>query len=318
MPEIHEQAPLALIACSDVWMSQGLESVFVDHGYLATLTRSGKQALALTKRSTHDVVILDEALNDLSAVDVCRALRDDTLFDHSTPVVLTSPRPVQPAERVAAYAAGAWEFHSHPIDVETLFLKLGTFLRARGELASTRSQLFIDAATGLYTTYGLQNLAGSLGARALRKHEPFACVAFSAEPTGKETRSGKGTPDDKSVDIERTAGFADMASVFRAQSRKSDIVGHVGASRLAILAPDTDAAGARLLVARLQREIDKAAAELGMTGKVKLRAGFSAVSDFAAAHLDVTELVHRAETALDQISTGNGRTILSFEELPPS
>ena len=47
--------------------------------------------------------------------------------------------------------------------------------------------------------------------------------------------------------------FADVAHVFREQSRQSDVVGHVGDSRFAILAPDTDAAGARLLWPRLQQ-----------------------------------------------------------------
>lgn len=46
------------------------------------------------------------------------------------------------------------------------------------------------------------------------------------------------------MDIESVSGFADVANVFRSQSRKSDIVGITGESRLAILAPDTDAEGA--------------------------------------------------------------------------
>ena len=87
-------------------------------------------------------------------------------------------------------------------------------------------------------------------------------------------------------------------------------------SRLAILAPDTDAAGARLLVARLQRELDKATSTKAIRGPVKLRAGYSAVSDLAASNLNVAELVHRAESALDYIpKRKNGDTVLNFDDL---
>ena len=95
------------------------------------------------------------------------------------------------------------------------------------------------------------------------------------------------------------------------------MVGHVGDSRFAILAPDTDAAGARLLVARLQRELDKASKNKTIGGEVRLRAGYSAVSDLATANVNVAELVHRAESALDHAPIqGESDAIVSFDDLP--
>jgi len=92
----------------------------------------------------------------------------------------------------------------------------------------------------------------------------------------------------------------------------------MGESRLAILAPDTDAEGARLLVARLQRELDKAASNKKISAPVKLRAGYSAVSDLAASRLNVAQLVNRAESALDYIPRRkNGDTVLNYDDLPP-
>ena len=116
---------------------------------------------------------------------------------------------------------------------------------------------------------------------------------------------------------ESLVGFADVAHVFREQSRQSDVVGHVGDLRLAILAPDTDAAGARLLVARLQRELDHASQNKTIAGQVRLRVGYSAVADLAASKVNVAELVHRAESALDHAPIqGDGTAIVSFDDLP--
>jgi PleD family two-component response regulator len=291
-------------------MSRALESVFQQHGYVAAHTRSAAQTLELARLSNHDLLVLDESLTDIDAVTTCRRIRDGSQFDHSVPVVVTSPSPINPRARLAAFAAGAWEYCGTPVDLETIFVKLETFLRARTELALARAQDFVDPTTGLYTPFGLRQLAGKLGARALRRHEPFACVAFAPQVHDREVGSSM-------LWKESPSGFADAAHVFREQSRQSDVVGLVGESRLAILAPDTDAEGARLLVARLQRELDRASENKSIAGHVRLRAGFSAVADLAESNINVAELVHRAESALDHAPLqGDAGALVSFDDLP--
>jgi PleD family two-component response regulator len=306
----EREKPSVLLACSDEWMSRSFESVLTKNGYLSVRIGSGVEALKVARRAKHDVIVLDEGLDDLGALEVCRALRDDPLFDHSTPILITTPH-VSPQRRAAAYAAGAWEYCSQPLDFEILFLKLETFLRARQELARAQSRRLIDPSSGLYTAFGLQQLATQLAARALREHEPFACVALEPHPNDRNASSRSNTL--------QASGLADVASMFLAQSRKSDIVGYVSQSRLAILAPDTDAKGARLLVARLQRELDEASKKTTLSGNFSLHAGYCAVSDFATANVALPELVHRAESALDRVESGNNvGVVLSFDELPPS
>jgi PleD family two-component response regulator len=284
--------------------------VFEEKGYTATRVRSGKQVLKLTRRGGHDVVLVDEQIDELSAVEVCVALRDDPLFDHATPIVITSSVHATPQSRAAAYGAGAWEYCQQPLDVDSLFLKLATFLRARDELEVAQSQRLVDPVSGLYTLYGLEQLSAQLGARAARQHEPFACVAFSPQLVDREVEN------ELALGAERN-GFADVANVVRVQIRKSDVVAQTGEFRLAILAPDTNAEGARLFVARLQQELDEASRKT-TPGEFRMRAGYCAVADFAAANVDMKELVHRAESALDHVPTG-GRSssrVVSFDELP--
>lgn len=154
-------------------------------------------------------------------------------------------------------------------------------------------------------------MAEQLGARAVRKHEAFACVTFSPQPAGFGSEQTRKNDD--------AGAFADVAHLVREQARKSDLVAKTGTSRLSILAPDTDAAGARLLVARLQRELDAASKRAKAGSSVRLRVGYCAVSDMASANLDLSELVHRAESALDSVpTTGQGEAVVSFDELPLS
>ena len=311
MTETNLPRPVALIGCNDEWMGRSLESVFAEKGYDVTRTGSGKQALKLARRGGYDVLMLDEQLNELSGVDVCLALRDDPLFDHAIPIVIISSSHRTLPGRMAAYAAGAWEYCHLPLDADGLFLKLGTFLRARHELAASQVKSLMDPASGFYTQFGLNQLSEQLEARALRNHEAFACVAFSSQPTGLETGKARAGED---MDT-----FADVVHVVREQARKSDVVAKTGDSQLAILAPDTDAAGARLLVARLQREIDTASKNTSHSGSFRVRAGYCAVSDLSAANVDLTELVQRAKSALAHVPlNGFGEAVMSFDDLPLS
>jgi PleD family two-component response regulator len=310
MMETKPRKRTALIGCSDDWMCRSLQSVFEEKGYTATRVGSGKQVLKLARRDVPDVVLLDERIDDLSAVEVCIALRGDPLFDHATPIVITSSAHATPRSRAAAHSAGAWEYCQQPLNVDDLFLKLETFLRARDELEVTHSQRLVDPESGLYTSFGLEQLSQQLGARAVRGHEPLACVAFSPEPADREVANGAALGAQRS-------GFSDVARVVRVQSRRSDVVARTGEFRLAILAPDTDAEGARLLVARLHRELDAASKNTTASGKLRVRAGYSAVADFAAGNVDMKELVHRAESALDQApARGEDSYGVSFDEQP--
>ena len=296
----------ALVGFSDEWMRRSMETVFQEKGYQVTRTGSGKEALRLARHGGFDVIMLDERIEHLSGVDVCIALRDDPLFDHATPIVIVSSAHSSLPSRTAAYAAGCWEYCHQPVDVDGLFLKLTTFLRARRELAEHQAKSLMDPSSGLYTEFGLQQLAEQLEARAVRNHEAFACLAFSSEQTEQAASGGSETD---------STAFSDLANAVRGQARRSDVVAKKGQSQLAVLAPDTDADGARLLVARLQREID--AARSGRGSGVRLRAGICAVSDLAVANIDVQELVHRAESALSHVgSADTPSSVVSFDDLP--
>jgi len=123
----------------------------------------------------------------------------------------------------------------------------------------------MDPASGLYTQFGLNQVAEQVEARALRNHEAVACVAFSSQPTGLEPGQGRRGED---MDSSPTSC---ISCASRRENRMW--VAKTGDSQLAILAPDTDAAGARLLVARLQREIDMASKRTTPPGLVPLAGG---------------------------------------------
>jgi PleD family two-component response regulator len=310
MVELRKRPLLVLIASKGEWSGRSVESVLELNGYTVLRVETGRRALELARRTNPDALILESRLDDVSGIDVCRALADDPAFDPGTPIFITSPAPASNRARAAAYEAGAWEFCTEPLDVETLLLKMGTFVRARRRLEEAQSTSLIDPLTGLYSMYGLQHWAEQLGARAARKHESFACIAVTSDDV--EGASPQGRPV--------SAALSYMADVCRAQSRKSDVVGYVGESRFAILAPDTDGDGARQFVGRLQQALDRGvpAGGGGAAARLALHAGFYATPDFGSAGVQAIEVVQRAETALQYAQLGGLGPALSFDEIPIS
>jgi PleD family two-component response regulator len=309
MVELRKRPHLVLIASHGEWMGRSVESVLELNGYSVLRVDGGRRALELARGSSPDALILDTSLPEIDGIEVCRGLVDDPLFDHSTPIFMTSTAPVSNRVRLEAYEAGAWDFCAQPLDVETLLFKLRTFLRARRRAEAAQSISLIDPLTGLYSAFGLRHWAETLGARAARNHEPFACVAVSSLGSGADARTSKSS----------SARLNWLADVCRTQARKSDVIGYVGESRFAILAPDTDAPGARRLVDRLQDALEGSAGqkEVEIEGRhPALHAGFYAASDFSAVKVEAAEVVRRAETALQYALMGGTEETLSFDELP--
>jgi two-component system cell cycle response regulator len=313
MVERSKRKMLILIASQGEWVGRSVQSVLELNGFAVLRVWAGRAALDLARRANPDAIFLDNALSELGGVEVCRALRDDPLFDHSIPVFLTSPAPASNRVRMAAYEAGAWDFCSQPLDVETLLLKLTTYMRARRSLEDMQESSLVDALTGLYNAYGLQQWAEQLGARALRNHEPFACVAVTSNSLPGRPATGKPA----------SAELIFMADVCRSMSRKSDVIGYVGENRFAIIAPDTDESGARQFVERLQGAISRTStAKGGDAPHSGLHAGFYAVPDFSVAGVDVHEVVQRAKAALlhaeKEMQGKRTSGAFSFSDLPVS
>lgn len=308
MTESQRQAPLVLIASGGEWVGRSLENVLESNGYTVLRVETGRRALELARRTAPDALLLDDSLADIGAVDVCRALRDDPLFNRATPIVITAAAQHASRVRAAAYAAGAWDYCTLPVDVETLLAKLDTFIRARREIDSMRSRSLVDRLTGLYTEVGLNHWVEQLGARALRKREPIACVVIAPEV---------GVSDGAKVSAEQSSeALAEITDVCRAQARRSDILGYLGDSRVAILAPDTDVEGVQRLIDRLQQALENAAKPGFAPRTSSLRAGYCAVSNLAAANFTPSELVRRAETALAYAPRDGFRSsAVNFDEM---
>jgi DNA-binding response OmpR family regulator len=305
---------VVLLAIEGDWAGRSLESVLVANGYAVLRAGDGEDALALAKRYRPDALILDEHMPELSGIDVARLIRDEPDFNRATPIVITAPSPAQRAVRQSAYDAGAWDFCTHPLEADTLILKLGTFLRAKGAMSEAREKALIDQETGVMSPLGMERWAEQLAARASRNHESLACVVLMPS----DVAGGPMSAESDTV----TSAVTSFLQLSKDAFRRSDVVGRTEDGRLALLAPQTDPSGVEGMLARLRAAIADATAgeRPGFPAPTEFKAGYWAARDFALTPLEPTELLKRAARALDHISnpSPNEKLAMGWDQIPVS
>ena len=269
--------PRLLIASHHAEAGLALKELGEKNGYTVLRCFTATQALERARAARPDMILLDESLLDVDALDTSRALRDDPLIGASTPILLvTASRPTT-AHHHAALRGGVWEFLAYPFNEEEVAARLRTYVvmklgadRARGEEPTQD-----DA--GLYTTRGLALRAQELTLQAFHHGAALACVALSQ------------------VGAAGAAGVQLLGQVLKASGRRSDAIGRIGPGEFAVVAPGTDSAGAVLLAQRVARAVRDA----GHTeGAPPLRAGYDAVGNTRYTPVEPKNLLSRATSAL--------------------
>ncbi len=289
--------PLVLIANDQEWSARSLETILGPRGYGVLRAYNGRQTLEMARSVQPDAVILDVRLPDADGFEICQALYAEHHLVSGTPVLMTTSDPVNRAQQLAALRVGAWDFMMQPLDGDMLMLKLDTYVRSKREADALREAGLLDPPTGLYNSRGLVRRAREIGAEAMRRRHPLACIAFAPETT----------TDDAGARIAEHLG-----EILGRTARVSDAIGRLGQSEFAIVAPATESAGAVRLAERVQQVVAASPLE-------RVRAGYCAVADFAASAVDAVEMLVRAASALRQgAAAGQPSSVIQAFDEPPS
>jgi len=298
---------LVLLADAQEWSARFLSSILTPHGYQVAQVHTGPQLVEAARTRPADAILLAESLRDTDVPALVRGLRGDPLVPQETPVILLASGPVLRPRLVAALRAGMTDLWSLPMDAEELVLRLGALVRARLVVERMRDEALLDGATGLYNRRGLALRARDLASQADRRHGALACVVLA--PALDDPRARRHKPA-AALDVD--AAVHVVADCLKRAGRSSDAIGRLAFTEFAVLAPDTDARGARQLSTRLGAAISLA----GASGKRNraVRAGYHGVSDFHTAGLGALDLIARATTALRAVQTSGAKAwIRSFD-----
>lgn len=298
-PSSLTRKPLVVIAGQHAWLVRSLESIFTTTGF--TVVAASGEPLSLP--DVHpDLLILEADPPDVLWGEVFSRIRAQPGITQSTPIIAATAEPLTRQKRLEALRAGAWDVFGHPLDAEVLVLKATAYVRAKIEADEARERGLVDPETDLYNVRGVLRRIYEEASEATRHGRPLAClVAALEQPDG-------GTITE--ADVAEAARAA--ATALRRTGRASDVFGRLGPSEFVVIAPGTDADGARRLAQRLTEATNGNGEGAGT--RPRLRAGYAAVHDLARAEIEPVDLFVRAVVALRTAqSVGPDERIRSFD-----
>jgi len=300
--------PLVLLGGDGQDATRWLKSLLEGGGYAVLQERSAQHVLERARGTEPDLIIVDAELPDMPGADLCRTLRTDPRVSSSTPILLAVREPASRAQRLAALRAGAWECITPPHDADEILLKLGSYVRAKLDADRARAEGLLDSVTGLYNRQGLARRARELGSQAFREHGPLACVVLAVDLEPKElTASAQGS-----------GIVGRCVQALKTAARLSDVIGRLSPTEFAVLAPGTDATGARRLAERLASSLSAPSsattAGSAATPSPRVRCGYEAVANVGYAPIEPVDLLVRAAAAVRTGKTDSGSWLRRFDE----
>ncbi len=299
--------PLVLVAGQHAWFVRSLESIFTSSGFSAVTVSSDEMVSGALPDVKPDLVVLEADPPDVLWRDVIERLQRHPGITPSTPVIATTAEPLTRQKRLDAMRAGAWDVFGHPLDSEVLTLKAKAYTRAKIDADDARERGLVDPETDLYNVRGVLRRIYEEASEATRHRRPLACLVTAVTP-----------PHENATDEEIAEIARDAARSIRRIGRASDVFGRLGPNEFVVIAPGTDATGARRFAQRLTGGNGNGNGSSHTSddaeGKSRLTTGFAAVADLGRAEIEPVDLFVRAIVALRTAqSTGADERIRSFD-----
>jgi two-component system, cell cycle response regulator len=226
-------------------------------GFSARAAKSGHEAIELTRATDHpfEVVLVGSRLGDGSGLEVVKKLRADPSTRTISIALLTAQR--DPEEILSALDAGADECLQKPINRAELIARVRSLLRmkrqidelrhANARLEELNQQLeqtaLTDALTQLANRRAFETRLAYEIERSRRYHEPLSLLILDLDHFKRVNDTYGHAAGD--------AVLQSIAATIEHSIRKVDQAARYGGEEIAIIAPMTNAAGARVLAERL-------------------------------------------------------------------
>lgn len=273
--DTHGSAPVILLVSAE---RPALADLLLGHPYAVLHARTGTLGVDWAQDIQPDLVVLDAELPDMTGVAACRELRGNLRVGPSVPVLIRTETAPTPEQRVAVLRAGAWDFVTDGEPPSELVLRVQTYVQAKRNIDRALANGMMDPTTQVHSRSGIARRARELGALLARSHSGLGCLVFALEPPLVDAKA---------------------AGLIVSAARLSDVVGALGPTELAVLAPATDEAGIIKLARRVARALHEGLGAGPAPDEVAgLRCGYDVIANLRYAPVDPVELVTRASAAV--------------------
>lgn len=134
-----------LLVEDDLDLVDALSRVLASRGLAPVCCADGQEAMALVRKRSFDVIVLDLSLPGMDGLEVLQRIRDAGM---RVPVLVVTARGT-PVERVQGLTVGADDYLTKPFDTEELVARIKALVRRSQGVEEFRcGHLQLDTATG--------------------------------------------------------------------------------------------------------------------------------------------------------------------------
>jgi len=279
--------PSVLLVDDEEDMLSSLDALLSSR-YRLTRAGDGEEALRILNQRSFDLVIIDLGLPIIDGLSVVRTVR--ARDSGEVPAFLFLSAESAPHVKAQALASGAVDYMTKPFDPDELLARMARILTMVSREASLLADAMTDSLTGLanYRCF-VQNLDRELE-RSRRYELPLSLITLDLDHMKAINDQHGHDAGDDAIRV--------VAKVLTTAVRKFELVARQGGDEFAVILPNTGAAEARQLAARLQATVG-AQSIFG----VKLSASFGLAcwrngGGKQASHLEAAALLKASDEAL--------------------
>ena len=118
-----------------------LEFNLKSEGYKVKSAADGEAAINEIGKKVPDLVLLDLMLPDMSGLEVCKKIRNESFSDQVSIIMLTAKG--EEVDRVLGFELGADDYVVKPFSVRELMLRISSILKRGSETNSSKEQISI-------------------------------------------------------------------------------------------------------------------------------------------------------------------------------
>jgi diguanylate cyclase (GGDEF)-like protein len=251
-PLAPDERPCILVADDDPDILRLLGMILERDGYRVVSAADGLAALRLAREEQPDLCVLDVSMPGADGYTVCRELQ--AAGANAPPVIFLTAH-AHTTARIDGLDAGAVDYVVKPFERNELKARVRAALRTKSARDALAAEATTDALTGLRNRRELDELADALVCEARENGKQLACLMVDLDHF-KSVNDAHGHPAGDAV-------LREVAARFAKRIRRSDVLARYGGEEFVVLLPDTDAAGALAMAARLRESLEAAPVLLG-------------------------------------------------------
>lgn len=304
-----------LIIGNGAYESKQVKRLLDDMGYEAILAESGRQGMKMASEQPPDLIILDLALHDISAIEVCRWSKSNMLTK-KVPIIISGAR-TKIKERIVCLKEGAVDYISKPIDQLEVKVRFDSFVREKSLsdalkmkemeyndlLMNVDSLVIFDPVTGLVSKERFQVILAKEFERASRFKSSFSCLIIDVDHI-KEINDSYGQEVGEKV-------LRTISKTIKEQVRAVDTLARNGENGFMLLLTEQDQGKAVMIATWISERIGRISLEeiSAKEKKVTVSIGISSIPDPGIKQ--VQQILVCADCALDKAKKIGGGTVQS-------